>query len=839
MKDITRFINNELKPRLFSYIPQIFPELNFKKKGSKYISCLHADGTEGTGRKEDRSVITEKQPTKVFDNTRQEAKDVITLFMENNHITEVWEAVNKLCNIVGILPPEYTTEAKERYKKMEQRRTALEASHQRQKKALFAPEGRAVLTYLRSRGWTDSEIQEAELGYISMGEATTINAQRSIGDFYTLSIPLRSGSTLYGFKFRTIRKDTNGQDKYTYLYGTEKSTNLFNLTGIQQEDGAIVVVEGELDALHAQVRGINGVVATGGGKLTGELLDVATGRGIKRITLLFDKDERGAKFVRESIDVAHKRGISVLVATFPDEESLPDGRTIHDIDEYLQAHTPQELQGLINKAVSGTKYLLENLVQDTIKEHGEGNIRDAVEIDLRNKVIALANHTPSEIERDFVFTYYAALLNIDGKQAFSEEAIRAVADRERAAEDALRAKKETGKAIQEAKDLYEREGDVQGALQKMGEAVSRIKRIGEREKYGDLLRTPSREERMRRFREKPEALKTSYQFTEGGEIALPFTLPSGALTILAAPTSHGKSTLLRNLAIDVAKRYKDEKKSVLYFTFEESEEDVIAQFTNTYIGKRLHAPSKKHTQIDSIIDYFKTGQPNYIGGKNAEIQEEDFIKKENEFSTDYLDSGRIRIFYRDYDLETLIEALEFAVCNIPTKAIFIDYIQILRSQKFARQPRAEQLKEICISLKDFSVKYKLPVVLAAQLNREANTPLRMNNTQMAESSDIEKAANTIICLWNSNFKLKLYGGKEPNKEEKDEIKALENKGFTMGKEGKIFALVTKTRGSRGVGMYSIFDYKGYAGKIVENYSPEAEVEQGELDFKNKNEPVPF
>ncbi len=61
----------------------------------------------------------------------------------------------------------------------------------------------------------------------------------------------------------------------------------------------------------------------------------------------------------------------------------------------------------------------------------------------------------------------------------------------------------------------------------------------------------------------------------------------------------------------------------------------------------------------------------------------------------------------------------------------------------------------------------------------------------------------------------------------------------MGKAGKIFALITKIRGSRGVGMYSIFDYKGYAGKIVENYSPEAEVEQGELDFKNNNEPVPF
>ncbi len=832
MKDITRFINEELKPRIYGYIPQIFPELHFTKKGSKYVSCLHADGTEGTGRKEDRSVVTEKYPTKVFDNTRQEAKDVITLYMENNHITEVWEAVNKLCNTVGILPPEYTPEEKERYRQQEQRRTALEASAEKQKKALFAPEGRDVLNYLHSRGWTDSEIREAELGYISTMEANTINAQRSIGDFYTLSIPLRSGSTLYGFKFRTIRKETNGQDKYTYLYGTEKKGNLFNLTGILQENGSIVVVEGELDALHAQVRGINGVVATGGGKLTEELLDVATDRGIKRITLLFDKDERGAKFVRESIDVAHQRGISVLVATFPDGEILSDGRTIHDIDEYLQAHTPQELRSLINNAIYGSKYLLDDLVQSTIKECG-GQITDAIEIDLRNKVISLANHTPNEVERDMVLSLYANLVDIDEKQAFTESALRAIADRERAEEDSLKIRKATEKAIQEAKDLCEKEGNVQGALRKMGEAVSKIKLIGDREKYGDLLKTPTREERIRKFKDKPEALITSYQFSMGGETTgaepLLFTIPSGALTILAAPTSHGKSAFLRNLAIDIAKRYKNENNSVLYFTFEESEEDIIAQFTNTYIGKLLHSESKRHTQVETIIEYFKTGEPNYIGGSIADISKDEFIQRELQFSTDYLDSGKIRIYYKDYSLETLIEALEFAVSNIPTKAIFIDYIQILRSQKFSKQPRSEQLKEICISLKDFSVKYKIPVILAAQLNREANTPFRMNNTQMAESSDIEKAANTIVCLWNSSFKLKLYGGKEPNKDEKDEIKELENKGFKMGESGKIFAIITKARGNRGVGMYDIFDYKGYSGKIIENYKPPKEEEQ-ELPF---------
>lgn len=840
MKDLTRFINNELKPRLYGYIPQIFPELHFKRKMGKYVSNLHADGTEGTGHKEDRCIVTEKYPTKVFDNTRQEAKDVITLFMESNHITEVWEAVNRLCSIVGITPPENTPEGREQYRKQEQRRTALEASAERQRKALFAPEGRAVLDYLHSRGWTDSEIREAELGYISKGEASTISSQKQVGDFYTLSIPLRSGSTLYGFKFRTIQKETNGQDKYTYLYGTEKRSNLFNLTAIQQEDGAIVVVEGELDALHAQVRGINGVVATGGGKLTGELLDVATARGIKRVTLLFDKDERGAKFVRDSIDVAHQKRISVLVATFPDGEVLSDGRPVHDIDEYLQAHTAQELQNLINNAHSGTKYLLEGLIQDAIKKHGEERITDAVEIDLRNKVIALANHTPNEVEREFVFSYYARLIDIDGKQAFSEAALRAVADRERAAEDELRIEEAIGKGLREAQELCEKK-NVPGALQKMEEVVSRTKLIGDRQRFGDLLRTPSREERLQRYKEKPEALKTSYQFTEGSEFPLPFVLPSGALTILAAPTSHGKSTFLRNLAIDIARRYKDGKKSVLYFTFEESEEDVIAQFTNTFIGKKLHAVSKRYTQTESIISYFKTGEPKYIGGGNAEIQWEEFKEAEMDFSTNYLDNGRIRIFYRDYDLETLIEALEYAVCNIPTEAIFVDYLQVLRSQKYTRQPRTEQLKEICIALKDFSVKYKIPVVLAAQLNREAITPLRMNNTQMAESSDIEKAANTIVCLWNSNFMPNKYGAKAMAPEEEKEIKALKEKGFEMGKDGKLFATITKIRGSRGVGMYSIFDYNGYSGKIVENYNPENEAEQQDLNFKEQQQEdnIPF
>lgn len=824
MKDITRFIQTELNPRIYAHIPQIFPELHFSRKGDKYISSLHSDGSEGTGRKEDRSVVTERQPTKVFDNTRQEAKDVITLFMEHNGIAEVWDAVNRLCSIVGIQPPEYTPEAKERYKQMEQRRTALEASLDRQKKALFSPDGKAVLDYLHSRGWTDKEIKEAELGYISTAEANTINAQRSVGEIHTLSIPLRSGSTLYGFKFRTIRKDTNRQNKYVYLQGTEKKGNLFNLTGVQQENGSIVVVEGELDALQAQARGIPGVVATGGGKLTEELLTAATERGIKRITLLFDKDSRGQQFVRDSIDVAHAKGISVLVATFPDGESLSDGTPVHDIGEYLQIHTAKDLQNLIDSARIGSKYLLEYLINSTIKESGEGRLTDAIETDLRNKVIDLANNTPSEIERDIIFSSYAECFNVGKEQLFTKEALRAVADRQRAEQNALKQVEATKKTLKEATAMAER-GDVQAALQMMGEAALELRRIDSRAKYSKLLALPTEESLLQRLHDKQGEIPTLYELSNGKDTEL-FTLPSGAITFICAPTSHGKSTLLQNLALQVAET--DGDGDILYFTFEEDGDAVILQMVNKYIDKELckNNNSKESNNIRALRHYFRTGEDRYISNKAKDI----FWQKKAEFMSKYYTSGKIRIYYEDYDSAELIEAIHTIISQTKVKAVFIDYIQLLSSREYkkAHLQRTEELKEICKDLKNLAIDTQLPIVVAAQMNRTTTSPLELFSQNLGEAADLERIANKILCLWNTSFVA------QKSKDSAKELEALEKKhGFKLGDGGQIYAKLTKNRGGV-VGLEAVFSYDGNTGVIRGNHKPEKPQQSG-LPFERQEE----
>ena len=806
MKDLTKFINKELKPKFYDNVPSIFPSLHFKRKAGRWESGLHADGTEGTGERADRCVVTERQPTKVFDNTRQQAYDIISLFKDINGIPETYEAVNKLCDIVGISRPEYTPEAKAQYAKAEKRRTELELSHQRQIKALFSVEGREALEYMLSRGWTMEDIRKAELGFISANEATTINAQRSVGDYYTLSIPLRSGSTLYGFKFRTIRKD-NSRDKYIYLTGTRKSENLFNLTGVQQKHGSIIVVEGELDALHAEVKGIKGVVATGGGKLTEDLLKAAIQRGIKKITFLQDKDKAGEKFVKEGVEMAHAYGITVLVATFP-EETLPNGKAIHDVDEYLQRHSAEELKALIEQAYFGSQYLLSLLIESYEEKNRQG-MEDGTEADLRNEVIALANHTPNEVERDAVLTTYAQRMRIDDKQAFSPEAMRAVADRERAAENALKQQEETKKALKEATELAEK-GDPQKALQRVAEAVEELRRIDSRAKYSYLLAATTEEKLFKRMKEKPDEIPTLYELSNGYDKEI-FSLPTGAITFVCAGTSHGKSTFLQNLALQTAKN--EAEGDVLYFTFEEDGDAVALQMVNKYVGAELcrNYSSDRSNNMRAIRHYYKTGEDRYIG----EAAKATFKERKAEFMQRFYTSGKLRIYYEDFSSEELTEAIRTIASQRKVKAVFIDYIQLLSSTfcKKVRMQRTEELKEICKSLKNLAIELQIAIIVAAQLNREAVSPLELFSQRIAEAADLERVANKVLCLWSSAHL------PQKSKDSTKDLEELEKRlNFKLGKGGKLYAKLTKNRGGV-VGLEAVFNWNGNTGVIEGNYTP--------------------
>jgi len=66
--------------------------------------------------------------------------------------------------------------------------------------------------------------------------------------------------------------------------------------------------------------------------------------------------------------------------------------------------------------------------------------------------------------------------------------------------------------------------------------------------------------------------------------------------------------------------------------------------------------------------------------------------------------------------------------------------------KYKTYSRQEEIKEICIALKDVAVETGLPIILGAQFNREVVNQLRIHATKIGEAGDIERIANLIVGL---------------------------------------------------------------------------------------------
>ena len=89
----------------------------------------------------------------------------------------------------------------------------------------------------------------------------------------------------------------------------------------------------------------------------------------------------------------------------------------------------------------------------------------------------------------------------------------------------------------------------------------------------------------------------------------------------------------------------------------------------------------------------------------------------------------------------------------------------------------------------------------------------MSGDNIAESADITRYSDTILCLWNSAFvndvrnKDSYLGSKEES--------LLQSRGFTLGEGGKLYCILTKNRGGTPY-VDAVLDYVGETGEIPTN-----------------------
>jgi len=295
----------------------------------------------------------------------------------------------------------------------------------------------------------------------------------------------------------------------------------------------------------------------------------------------------------------------------------------------------------------------------------------------------------------------------------------------------------------------------------------------------------------------PGSLKTGY--TISGEELL---LPGGAITVYAGATGHGKTVMAINTVLNVASAYPDKK--FVFFTYEERASAILQYFLNTYVDIALNSAQSANRRV--LQEYFKTGSTQYLSGEVLDY----FQSKKDEFFKTYIETGRILVKYVSLNSEELTSAIRYIHKEEPNIAgVFIDYFQLLNLPGGVKRAerinsRQEELKRICIALKDVAVDTGLPLCLTAQFNREVYNLLDIHPTKIREAADIEQIVNTLVGLWNLGKK---DVAKETTGGNLNEIKLR-----TGGADSGMYVELLKSR-DLSTGIYEVLEFNGNTGKV--------------------------
>ncbi|KLK94830.1 DNA helicase [Microvirga vignae] len=218
------------------------------------------------------------------------------------------------------------------------------------------------------------------------------------------------------------------------------------------------------------------------------------------------------------------------------------------------------------------------------------------------------------------------------------------------------------------------------------------------------------------------------------------------LIILAGRPAMGKTSLVTNIAFNIAKAYKAEKQQdgslktvnggiVGFFSLEMSAE----QLATRVIAEQAGVPSYKIRRGDMREDDFYK-----ITEAAREMQSIPFyIDQTGGISIAQL-TARARRLKRQRGLDLLI----------------VDYLQLLSGSSKKGENRVQELTEITTGLKALAKELAVPLIALSQLSRqvEARDDKRPQLADLRESGSIEQDADVVMFVYREEYYLK---NKEP------------------------------------------------------------------------------
>lgn len=799
MSNLTEFINLELYPAIYDNADRVFTEHNFTRNRNGWISNTYLNGAPHS--RADKTYIRKNRIKYIVEQGPDTTGIDFISYIKNKNGLSTIDAIKFLADSVGLKLPKGDFNETE-YKAKAIKRSILEDTNSYFKFHLETVEKASELRkYLAERGYTPEDCEAMELGFappqtalinyltLEKGYSTNeieeaIKFNKGIGSTHTLTIPYRAGGEIKGFVVRTI---TGAEPKYLVSTGLVRDA-LFNIPN--RVTNELIIVEGYLDALISEQRGVSNIVGLGGAGITEEQIKDAIKRGAKSFTICLDTDSSGIKGTIKAIEKLRAQDIDkIYIATLPAE----NGQKV-DADSFIKERGVEEFKKVIKEAIPFYNYQLNEIYQKYIALENKEGLLPPKEIDNFLEEVVTLGSSLSPTQKDI---YLKGFLKEEPIQllGISKEAVDIAIDKLKANKESEAQSKALSKLLLQAQQLQTK-GEPIEALNILSEKVNEIINKPKEAVYLDLLQPITLEQLKEEAGNIPEAIDSGYKI---GENKILFN--SCQITTIVGATGHGKTTMLLNSLFNVANKYPN--KSFIFLTYEESSLKITQYLLNIYLNKDLNALSNSNRRL--IDAYFKTGEVKYL----KEVK--GFESKVEEFFNTYIHSGRILIKAVDYTIEELVASMKLLTKRTnKIGGVFLDYFQLINSSSERKRERQVELKFICQELNKLAKKTGLPFILGAQFNRFVITPLDLHATKLGEAGDIERIVSTLIAIYNiSHYSIvDVDAGEEgSNRGIGKQVNKLLN-GATEG----LFIRLLKSR-DLPVGAYTVLDFNGNTGKI--------------------------
>lgn len=756
-----------LTPFIFDKLDIIFPELEFTFKTGNWYSRLKLDGTPSKVQRHDKTVVKNNLPGIIIE-AGENSRNIINHYAESRNL-ERYQARKQLADIVGVeLPKANYSEQQASERK---RRDILTDAHEYFIYCLHSesPGAKEVLNYLmQKRGYSLDLIKAMGLGYIPSQKQLTeylakkhsaneikeaIKFNNKIGDTHKLAITRISAGRVIGFNFRTI-----GNYEPKYLKPTGEEVKIFINLPARIQNGDLLIVEGELDSLHAQALGFNNVVCVGRNDVNDEQLIDAQRRGFTKVTICLDNEpnteaERTAKAIKIG-DKAQAIGLDVFVLDLPE---LNPNKT--DLDNYLNAEGKEGFSKLIADAQSLPIFkagviALKYSKKIPLTEKDLHSLRKEI---IQTGLTVAPGLLPSYIKKindaiDLELDQGAILQTIEDLQNES-------------------------KLTQQRKDLKKLFNQAEKSEEPIEYILGKVKKgIGEIEaKSTDLskyLKPNNWIEFIGKLNATPQGLKTGYimgesKFNQETQIEEnELLIPNKAITIIAGRSGHGKTTAMLNLTLKLLENNK-ELKRVYFLTYEMPEEQLIERALLSFVGHGIGAMFSQNPS-GALRELITKGNAQYIKYDLREAVKS-YV---NQFKTEYLETGRLTFQdARGKPIEEIRATITALRKRGEIDAVVIDYIQKFTSNTIKNATGTALMKHVTDELNGLANETELPIITGAQFNRQVEYLYDVSELAIREADDITHVGALILGIFNNEANPSKIGGyfEKATEEEKEKI----------------------------------------------------------------------